>query len=889
MPRPSDENNDNIPYKQEIEFGGQGLASTGYGQPNNNTMSAGRGGYSNPTAIPSSNSGTPTRIQSNTHLQSETRIQGNTPSAPPNRMVMPVDIVPPQRDLVPLWDGSPIYGTPDTPASPLDCNRWPSSPYCGGNPFDWKPIGINVDAVNDGGSAVNKEGCNIGIQVGVTVAFIKMPPTQIVARNPWCKPEPPLPPPKEEELPEGYEFDLGTEGVTQYLEFAYVSRITGLGFDCSYNRPEYPAPTGFVSWDETPTNGGNSPLYRWLITGVVNFKVTYGRQGAGGGDQSLYLPTSCYQVSHTWTNRDGDGYGKTITIRNGTKLLFSNSIHTNPKYYRAANRFTPGGSYITRKKTNRTFNISVLRLDSIPLDVDYYNSPPPPPPWEPPPPPPEPRQRRDAPEEEECECMCCNDGNTEALIALLMKQNAALQSQNAAIQQRLSVIEGKIPTNTNNREVDLTPVLNETANIRNDIARLPSTTRIQTLETNIIERINNARTDLTPVLDETRIIKEEIKKIEPEVDLSEVLDKLDTIITTVGSDDFAIEVETRDHNGDTQLFVCGNLPDLISAVAKMVGFTSQKIKDYSPSLNKIIELIGEPVDIKIFDETAEERERQQAVKKPLTIFDGLKLATERTEVVSQTIGIQLFPMYIKPVIDPNDDDDTDRDLMTQIFDVLEVTDIFEWAMAPQENWNRLTGLGEDAVNAAKRFLEQFKVNKVNNIAELIKHQMENAHLSGGDDGFPAIVEADEIDADEDIVCEDASEAAEELITITAGIANMSGKNMDLVLKLLAETTHSKYIAAQALDEIKSIRGFLGFPTKTEIIKIPTTISIPGGLNNQNVIKVPNSEDIDELATFLQPTELTVAVERWTGQNPFNAIAFDIRQMAAISRGGSERF
>lgn len=88
----------------------------------------------------------------------------------------------PQEGLVPLFN-SPFYATPAEPADPLDCDRYPDSPYCSGYPFSFEPIGLEPTLVLDE--------CNIGIQLSPTLAFIKLPPTQIVYRKPECRPPKP--------------------------------------------------------------------------------------------------------------------------------------------------------------------------------------------------------------------------------------------------------------------------------------------------------------------------------------------------------------------------------------------------------------------------------------------------------------------------------------------------------------------------------------------------------------------------------------------------------------------------------------------------------------------------------------------------------------------------
>ncbi|WGV25972.1 hypothetical protein [Halotia branconii] len=67
----------------------------------------------------------------------------------------------------------------------MDCDRYPDSPFCGGNPINLAPIGFEISLVQDE--------CNFGIEFNTTLAFIKLPPFQIVIRNPNCTYKPPEP------------------------------------------------------------------------------------------------------------------------------------------------------------------------------------------------------------------------------------------------------------------------------------------------------------------------------------------------------------------------------------------------------------------------------------------------------------------------------------------------------------------------------------------------------------------------------------------------------------------------------------------------------------------------------------------------------------------------
>ena len=79
-----------------------------------------------------------------------------------------------------------FYGTPVEPVDPMDCAAWPSSPYCGGNPFNNKFVDLGVEI------AINECGACITIQP--TLAYLQMPAATYCYVLPACKPKPkPLP------------------------------------------------------------------------------------------------------------------------------------------------------------------------------------------------------------------------------------------------------------------------------------------------------------------------------------------------------------------------------------------------------------------------------------------------------------------------------------------------------------------------------------------------------------------------------------------------------------------------------------------------------------------------------------------------------------------------
>jgi hypothetical protein len=70
-----------------------------------------------------------------------------------------------------------FYGSP--PVDPYNCSLYPDNPMCGGNPFGNRPLAVNLSIV--------KDACNIGIDFQATIGYIKLPPVQIVYRDPSCQ------------------------------------------------------------------------------------------------------------------------------------------------------------------------------------------------------------------------------------------------------------------------------------------------------------------------------------------------------------------------------------------------------------------------------------------------------------------------------------------------------------------------------------------------------------------------------------------------------------------------------------------------------------------------------------------------------------------------------
>ena len=120
---------------------------------------------------------------------------------------------PPPAGLIPVGT-SGLYRTPDV-VDPRDCENYPDSPYCGGNPLTKEPVNLEPDFGFDG--------CSVHVSVTPTLLFTKLPTQTIAYVRPECRKEyeeqsrePPIPdppdftnddPPKKGYRPTGFDDD----------------------------------------------------------------------------------------------------------------------------------------------------------------------------------------------------------------------------------------------------------------------------------------------------------------------------------------------------------------------------------------------------------------------------------------------------------------------------------------------------------------------------------------------------------------------------------------------------------------------------------------------------------------------------------------------------------
>ncbi len=267
----------------------------------------------------------------------------------------------PPSGLTPIGDTG-LYGTVD-PIDPRDCEHYPDSPYCGGNPLTKTPVGLDFD--------FGADGCSVHASVTPTLGFIKLPTQTIAYIKEECReeyerqkdpPDPPPPPPGEfgewEELrpqfvPPGFkDTDLVIAcTVANYLE-AGLNWVNGAlkwsvdTWQGKMSNLERPSPNMAYLQNQAPAYGifkGSGTVFssrvgsRELVFNPHPFFPKADRAGGWVTSNSGALGKSYGDFVGVGTNRDAGNsinlpillafyYGKFGDIFTSIKLPFANNL-----------------------------------------------------------------------------------------------------------------------------------------------------------------------------------------------------------------------------------------------------------------------------------------------------------------------------------------------------------------------------------------------------------------------------------------------------------------------------------------------------------------------------------------------------------------------------------
>ncbi|MBD2001919.1 MULTISPECIES: hypothetical protein [Cyanophyceae] len=374
----------------------------------------------------------PTRIQETVKPWIDTPNRTTRPRSLPN---LPwVEIVEQQKGLTPI-SNTGFYRSPDEPADPRDCNRYPDSPYCGGIPLDFAPISLDPAVV------VNSCGQVVGIQINPVVAFVKLPPVQLIRVDPNCDPIPEPPPPPPPPPP--------TKPTTKPPP------------------PPAPTPISFECFEGTYTfeNSSNNyaSYYLPMIEDIENFINN------SNEFDSITEHTFVYDPATTLP----DTLGRTTRIVDKVNLIFYDDV---PNLFVSVDGFfqardpeeESGFRYVSVHPYGYTIRTNYLSYDGntprefphIFVDKEYFvsffipnftcdNGEPPTPLNEPPPPPPPPDRGRPSPPPPPRPCCmsCCPSSpnpTSDALLRLIYMEVLNTKAKVNALTERIETIEENV-------------------------------------------------------------------------------------------------------------------------------------------------------------------------------------------------------------------------------------------------------------------------------------------------------------------------------------------------------------------------------------------------------------------------------------------------------------
>lgn len=332
---------------------------------------------------------------------------------------------PPPPGLEPIGDG--WYRSPEV-VDPRDCNNYPDSPWCGGNPLTRDPAALDID--------IGFDECHVHATMSGALGFIKLPQHTISYVRSECvdeyekrrNPPPDNPPPG---TPGVYRFEYPPNLDGNAEVYAFLSRSdtsAGQTFNSQICiQMGYPASFSYTSFEETswarydcpglpiPT-GTNSEVYYYPpVSGIANGsrggsgpmltrpsgEQCYTRM-VGNSDVSLDHKLLGYEVNGTtrtmginaesgavgWFYIQGRTWDKAIVdqgitvnaqfdiwnIYNGTPIYIAKGKWKHLKTY-----FQNGGAAANTSITMRADFVVGIGC-SNPIDKNLPDNPPPPPP-----------------------------------------------------------------------------------------------------------------------------------------------------------------------------------------------------------------------------------------------------------------------------------------------------------------------------------------------------------------------------------------------------------------------------------------------------------------------------------------------------------------------------
>ncbi len=272
------------------------------------------------------------------------------------------------------------------------------------------------------------------------------------------------------------------------------------------------------------------------------------------------------------------------------------------------------------------------------------------------------------------------------------------------------------------------------------------------------------------------------------------------------------------------------------------------VKQNDQLLRLILKRIGEPKEVTIFDEDLARKGAQKAKKKPESLNDFLKLAVERTEIVSRIVGIENFPITLP-------------DTMIEPYK-------------------------EGAFAKIFKFIDGEKKRKINTIAEFIAWMAEQDSAVLGE--FHQVIE---IEGGKDskgkattstVVLPNVAESLREITLLVAQMAKQNNVQTEVLFKSLFEIVATRAEATKSVAIVQDIQDYLDYPTETKSAEYGSSVNIPKVQVNKDG-KAMATGTTEDHKNLLKPGKVKFVYEDWTGDSSLHDQMIDLLQLASMLR------
>lgn len=247
----------------------------------------------------------------------------------------------PPKGMVPSSIPS-IYTTPEV-IQPDDCDNYPDSIFCGGNPISRSPLDLEIE--------INADKCGVSVRAKPTIAHFKFPSHGVAYVKPECRNEPPpyTPPPPFHGI-EDHQSMGGFDRSISDSEFVYagicMSEASNFRASCGIGKPSVTAWQATLvtplrlsyGYGETylDNNGDSIPLSAWGEVNVQQVDPNIASLCGEGGSGEPYIPGIPFSVRvNINPTQDGDTYIYKINSEGyvyKVSKVSGNDIDTFPEY-----------------------------------------------------------------------------------------------------------------------------------------------------------------------------------------------------------------------------------------------------------------------------------------------------------------------------------------------------------------------------------------------------------------------------------------------------------------------------------------------------------------------------------------------------------------------------